>query len=77
MDIGGYPGSEPAATLALQHDRCSMRTALIFVAEEAPRAIPVRVLSVIGLDISRDYEVVGTFARERSSGGCHHRPWTR
>jgi hypothetical protein len=67
--LGGYPGSESAARLAIEHDRCSMRGALLFVAEGAPRALPARVLDTVGLDLARDYEVVGVFHRWRSSWG--------
>lgn len=65
--LGGYPGSESAARLAIEHDRCSMRGALLFVAEGAPRALPAGVLDTVGLELDRDYEVVGVFQRERSS----------
>jgi hypothetical protein len=65
--LGGYPGSESAARLAIQHDRCSMRGALLFVAQGAPRALPARVLDTVGLELDRDYEVVGVFHRARSS----------
>ncbi|MFC7594450.1 hypothetical protein ACFQU3_03965 [Terrabacter sp. GCM10028922] len=65
--LGGYPGSESAARLAIEHDRCGMRGALLFVAEDAPRALPAGVLDTVGLDLHRDYEVVGVFHRARSS----------
>jgi hypothetical protein len=64
--LGGYPGSEQAAALALQNDRCNMRDALIFVADGAPRAIPSRVLGSVGIDLSRDYLRAGQFERGRS-----------
>jgi hypothetical protein len=67
--LGGYHGSEPTAALALQHDRCNMRDALIFVADGAPRAIPSRVLASVGIDLSRDYLPAGQFERERGRWG--------
>jgi hypothetical protein len=67
--LGGYHGSEPTAALALQHDRCNMRDALIFVADGAPRAIPSRVLASVGIDLSRDYLPAGQFERERGHWG--------
>jgi hypothetical protein len=65
--LGGYPGSESAARLVIEHDRCSLDGALVFVADAAPRALPARVLDAVGLELGRDYEVVGVFHRVRSA----------
>lgn len=67
--LGGYPGSESAARLAIEDDRCNLRGALLFVAQGAPRALPTRVLDAVGLRLDRDYEVAGVFHRDRSSWG--------
>lgn len=65
--LGGYPGSEQAARLAIERDRCSLQGALLFVAERSPRAIPLRVLHTVGLDAARDYVPVASFSRPRPS----------
>lgn len=63
--IGGYPGSEAAARLAIEADSCAVAAALLFVAEGAPRAIPVDVLTSIGRDLKTDYRSVGQFLRQQ------------
>lgn len=63
--IGGYPGSEAAARLAIASDRCSVMDALLLVAEGTPRSISPDVLSEMGRTLA-DYRAVGRFTRERS-----------
>ncbi|WP_323100634.1 hypothetical protein [Intrasporangium sp. YIM S08009] len=68
--IGGYRGSESAARLAIDNDRCNVQGAYLLVSPSAPRAIPTRVLTEVGRALDRDYDAVGVFSRARPSVGA-------
>jgi len=65
--LGGYPGSEATAELALAQESCDhLGRALILRAPEARRRIEDSVLERFGLNVARDYTLVGSFTRSRA-----------
>ncbi|WP_155892819.1 hypothetical protein [Intrasporangium chromatireducens] len=66
--IGGYPGSNAAASLALAHDRCELDGAWVLAGVGQPRGIEESVLHEFGLDLHRDFRPVANFERLASGG---------
>lgn len=68
--LGGYPGSQKQATINLRRVSCEDIARLWLLTEPGgPREIPSAVLDSLGMNASRDFEIVGELHTPRGAGG--------
>jgi len=67
---GGYPGSDKFLVEALKRVSCEELSAAWLLTEpEGPRKISPEILSGYGADLTKDFEIVGTFMTAAGTGG--------
>ena len=72
--IGGYPGSLKLAEYALTLSPCEkISSAWILLESNGPRSIPVELMSRLGANFPRSYELVGVWETAEGAGGYQNR----
>lgn len=71
--IGGYPGSEQLAKVALKLTPCEdISSAWILFEPEGPRSLPAQILGEFGVDFPNSYTMVGNWFTAPGAGGYEH-----
>ncbi|HEX7887921.1 MAG TPA: hypothetical protein VF522_01070 [Ramlibacter sp.] len=68
--VGGWPGSAPFTQAHLRHVPCKdLARAWLLTEPRGPRSVTGEVLAPFGLDVGRDYQVVGSWETAPGAGG--------